>query len=67
MEQQNNKTPEKSEIRKENQDFQNMPSSSQKNETGETMKKQVEKTSEINEEGKTDNTEKNSDQAVFLV
>lgn len=61
MEQQNNKTPEKSEIRKENQDFQNMPSSSQKNETGETMKKQVEKTSELNDEGKTDNTEKNSD------
>lgn len=47
------------EIKKQNMDFPNLPASTEKQQTGETMKKEIHKTSELNEEGKTDNTEKN--------
>lgn len=54
----NNEKPTQAEIKKQNMDFPNMPASTEKAATGETMKKEIHKTSELNEEGKTDNTEK---------
>ena len=47
------------EISKENQDFQNIPESSSKKEPPVINTKDIKKASELNEEGKTDNTEKN--------
>lgn len=53
-----NEKPTQAEIKKQNADFPNLPASSEKNKGGETMKKEIHKTSELNQEGKTDNTEK---------
>ena len=47
------------EIKKENEDFQNIPESSSHKEPPVINKKDIKKASELNEEGKTDNTEKN--------
>lgn len=46
------------EIAQENQDFQNMPESSSHKQPPIINKKDIKKASELNEEGKTDNTEK---------
>lgn len=43
---------------KENQDYQNMPESSPEETPADINKKDIEKASELNEEGKTDNTDK---------
>lgn len=52
--------PEKSEIKKQNQDIQNIPASSQKiPENGGKAEEQIKKTSRETETGKTDNTEQN--------
>ncbi len=56
----NREKPEKSEIKKENQDIANIPASSQKiPEGGDKAEEQIKKTSEHTETGKTDNTEQN--------
>ena len=47
------------EISKENEDFQNIPESSSHKEPPIIDKKDIKKASELNEDGKTDNTEKN--------
>ncbi len=46
--------------KKQNQDFPNIPASTEKHDSGEEMKEQVKESSKLNEDGKTDNTEKNS-------
>ena len=46
-------------IKKENEDFQNIPESSSPKEPPVINKKDIQKASELNKEGKTDNTEKN--------
>ncbi|KIA90728.1 hypothetical protein [Kaistella jeonii] len=49
------------EVKKQNEDFPNIPVSSEKVDSGKTMKKQIKETSKLHEDGKTDNTEKNSE------
>lgn len=56
----NNKKTKDSEVLKQNEDFPNIPVSSENVGSGQTMKKQIKKTSKLNVDGKTDNTEKNS-------
>lgn len=57
----NIKKSNESEVQKQNEDFPNMPISSEKVDSGEKMKKQIKKTSNLHGDGKTDNTEKNSE------
>ncbi len=59
MEGEKNKKTQKAEIKKENQDFPNIPASSEKIKTEKTVKKEVRETSKLHEDGKTDNTDKN--------
>lgn len=58
MEGEKNKKTQKAEIKKENQDFPNIPASSEKIKTEKTVKKEVRETSKLHEDGKTDNTDK---------
>lgn len=51
--------PNKAMIEKENSDFRNIPSAKDLNKNPEKMKKEIRKTSELHESGKTDNTEEN--------
>ena len=44
---------------KENQDFKNLPESSSKTTPPDIDKEDIKKSSELNDDGKTDNTEKN--------
>ena len=48
-------------IQKQNEDFPNIPVSSEKIDSEKTFKKEVHHTSELHKDGKTDNTEKNSE------
>lgn len=50
-----------SEVKKENQDFPNVPASSEKIQNEDTLKKQVKETSKLNPDGKTDNIDKQSE------
>ena len=59
MEGEKNKKTQKAEIKKENQDFPNIPASSEKIKTEKTVKKEVRETSKLHEDGKTDNTDIN--------
>lgn len=52
------KETSKSQIKKENQDLPNLPSSDEVVDTTQPTKSEVEKSSKLNKEGKTDNTEK---------
>lgn len=56
----NHKT-EKAKVQKQNEDLPNLPASSEKIKSGDTIKKQVKKTSELHQDGKTDNTDKNNE------
>ncbi|MBW8358987.1 MAG: hypothetical protein K0M63_04190 [Weeksellaceae bacterium] len=56
-EQKNNK----SEVKKQNQDFPNIPASSHKVGTGKMIKKEVRESSKLHKDGKTDNTDKESE------
>jgi len=58
MEGEKNKKTQKAEIKKENQDFPNIPASSEKIKTEKTVKNEVRETSKLHEDGKTDNTDK---------
>lgn len=53
-------TPE-SEVKKQNEDFPNIPAASEKIHSGDTAHKEIKKTSKLQNEGKTDNTEHNSE------
>lgn len=60
-----NKDPEhsktqKAEIQKQNEDLPNIPASTDKIEHVEKVKKQIDKTSKLHDDGKTDNTEQNN-------
>ena len=50
-----------SQIQKQNEDLPNIPASTQKINSEEEAKKQIKETSKLQEEGKTDNTEKQSE------
>ena len=58
MEGEKNKKTQKAEIKKENQDFPNIPASSEKIKSEKVVKKEVLETSKVHEDGKTDNTDK---------
>lgn len=60
MENTNKKTKD-AQIRKENQDLQNIPAASGKITDEQKAKKEIKETSKLHNEGKTDNTEKHSD------
>ncbi|QDP86408.1 hypothetical protein FNJ88_12910 [Chryseobacterium sp. SNU WT5] len=49
------------EIKKENQDFPNVPASTDKINSDEKMKKEIKETSKLHPDGKTDNTDQKSE------
>lgn len=51
--------PSTAEVKKQNQDFPNIPASSEKIKNDKEMKKEIKETSKLHDEGKTDNTEQN--------
>ncbi len=51
---------EKAEIKKQNQDYPNLPASSEKIEGEKTLKKEVRETSKLQPDGKTHNNDKTS-------
>lgn len=55
------KKTEEAEVIKQNQDFPNVPAASEKVKSEKTMKKEVKESSKLNPEGKTDNTDHNSE------
>lgn len=55
------KKTEKSDVKKQNQDFPNIPASTEKINSGDTAHKEIKKTSKLHNEGKTDNTKKNAE------
>ena len=56
-----NKKNKESQIKKENQDFPNIPAASGKVKDDKVLEKQIKKTSKLNPDGKTDNTDQNSE------
>ncbi len=50
----------KSDVKKENQDYQNVPASSEKVKSGDSMKKEVRETSKTHKDGKTHNNDEHS-------
>ncbi|WP_226064498.1 hypothetical protein [Kaistella polysaccharea] len=61
MHNEKNKKTEEAEVIKQNQDFPNVPAASEKVKSEKTMKKEVKESSKLNPEGKTDNTDHNSE------
>lgn len=55
------KKPTEAEVKKQNMDFPNIPAASEKIKNENEVKKEIKETSKLHDEGKTDNTEKNSD------
>lgn len=49
------------EVKKQNQDFPNVPAASEKIHSEETLKKEIKKTSDLHPDGKTDNTNHQSE------
>ena len=49
------------EVKKQNQDFPNVPAASEKIHSEETLKKKIKKTSDLHPDGKTDNTDHQSE------
>ena len=49
------------EVKKQNQDFPNVPAASEKIHSEETLKKEIKKTSDLHPDGKTDNTDYQSE------
>jgi len=56
----NQKKTEEAQIQKENEDLPNIPASTEKIKEGEKFKEEIKKTSKLQNEGKTDNTERNA-------
>lgn len=61
MDKDQNQETNKAEIKKENLDFPNISASTDKVNATEKMEKEIKKTSKLNPEGKTDNTDHNSE------
>ena len=61
MDSDKNKQTKDAEVKKQNQDFPNVPASSEKIQNEKTLKKQVKETSKLNPDGKTDNIDKQSE------
>ena len=61
MDPKKDKKTEEAKVQKENQDFPNVPAATDEVHTAETLKKEIKKTSKLNPEGKTDNTEHHSE------
>ena len=49
------------EVKKQNQDFPNVPAASEKIHSEQTLKKEIKKTSDLHPDGKTDNTNHQSE------
>ena len=49
------------EVKKQNQDFPNVPAASEKIHSEETLKKEIKKNSDLHPDGKTDNTDHHSE------
>ena len=49
------------EVKKQNQDFPNVPAASEKIHSEERLKKEIKKTSDLHPDGKTDNTDHQSE------
>ncbi|QOW09969.1 hypothetical protein Q73A0000_06140 [Kaistella flava (ex Peng et al. 2021)] len=56
-----NKKSKEAEVKKQNQDFPNVPASSEKINSETTLKKEIKETSDLNPSGKTDNTAQKSE------
>ncbi len=56
-----NQKPSESQIQMENQDLPNLPAATEKIEAENHVKEDIKKTSKLQNEGKTDNTEQNSE------
>lgn len=61
MDSDKNKQTKDAEVKKQNQDFPNVPAASEKIHSEETLKKEIKKTSALQPDGKTDNNDKKSE------
>lgn len=53
----NDRKTKEAEVQKQNQDFPNIPASSERINSGKTAKKEIKESSKLHKDGKTDNTE----------
>lgn len=61
MDSDKNKKNTEAEVKKQNQDFPNVPAASEKIHSEKTLKKEIKKTSDLHPDGKTDNNEQKSE------
>lgn len=61
MDSDKNKKNKEAEVKKQNQDFPNIPAASEEVKNEHAVKKQIKKTSDLQPDGKTDNTDQNSE------
>ncbi len=61
MNSEQDKKTKAAEVKKQNQDFPNVPAASEKIKSEKTLKKQIKETSKLQPDGKTDNTDQNSE------
>ena len=61
MDSDKNKKSKEAEVKKQNQDFPNVSAASEEIKNENTLKKEIKKTSKLNPDGKTDNTDQNSE------
>ena len=60
MDSDKNKKNKEAEVKKQNQDFPNVSAASEEIKNENTLNKEIKKTSKLNPDGKTDNTDRNS-------
>ena len=61
MDSEKNKKNTEAEVKKQNQDFPNVPAASEKIHSEKTLKKEIKETSDLHPDGKTDNTDQKSE------
>ena len=61
MDSDKNKKNTEAEVKKQNQDFPNVPAASEKIHSEKTLKKEIKETSDLHPDGKTDNTDQKSE------
>lgn len=61
MDSDKNKKNKEAEVKKQNQDFPNVPAATEEVKNENTLKKEIKKTSKLNPDGKTDNTDQKSE------
>lgn len=61
MDSDKNKKNTEAEVKKQNQDFPNVPAASEKIHSEKTLKKEIKETSDLHPDGKTDNNEQKSE------